>query len=39
VRASGYEPCANSPEAFGRFIREELQRFSEIARQTHIKVH
>jgi tripartite-type tricarboxylate transporter receptor subunit TctC len=39
VRASGYEPCANSPEAFGRFIRVELQRFSEIARQTHIKVH
>jgi tripartite-type tricarboxylate transporter receptor subunit TctC len=39
VLASGYEPCASSPEAFGRFIREELQRFREIARMTNLKVH
>ena len=39
VRMNGYEPCANSPEAFRRFIGEELRRFAEIARQTHIKVH
>jgi tripartite-type tricarboxylate transporter receptor subunit TctC len=39
VLASGYEPCANSPQAFGGFIREELTRFREIARMTNMKVH
>jgi tripartite-type tricarboxylate transporter receptor subunit TctC len=39
VLTSGYEPCANSPQAFRHFIREELQRFREIARITNMKVH
>ena len=39
VRASGYEPCADTPEAFRRFIRDELARFAEIARLTNMKVH
>jgi tripartite-type tricarboxylate transporter receptor subunit TctC len=39
VRASGYEPCADTPEAFRRFIREELARFAEIARLTNMKIH
>jgi hypothetical protein len=39
VLASGYEQCASSPHAFGQFIREELKRFTEISRGTHMKVH
>jgi tripartite-type tricarboxylate transporter receptor subunit TctC len=39
VLANGYEPCANSPDEFRRFIREELKRFAEIARLTNIKLH
>jgi len=39
VLASGYEPCASSPEAFQGFVRDELARFAEIARMTNIKLH
>jgi len=37
--ASGYDACANSPDEFRRFIRDELGRFREIARLTGIKAH
>jgi len=38
VQGSGYEPCANSPDEFRRFIRDELRRFAEIARLTNLKI-
>ncbi|MCC7485628.1 MAG: tripartite tricarboxylate transporter substrate binding protein [Burkholderiales bacterium] len=34
---SGYEPCANTPEVFRRFLRAEIERFTGIARMTNIK--
>ena len=34
----GYEPVATPPEAFSKFMREELVRFREIAKVANIKV-
>ena len=38
MQSGGYEPVATTPDAFRRFMREELVRFREIAKVANIKV-
>jgi tripartite-type tricarboxylate transporter receptor subunit TctC len=37
LRALGTEPGASSPEEFHRMIREELEKWREVARKSNLK--
>ena len=38
LRANGYEPGHNSPEAFNRFIAEEIAKYSQVVKAGNIRV-
>jgi tripartite-type tricarboxylate transporter receptor subunit TctC len=37
LRKGGYEPVGSNAEDFGRFVRAEMQRYAEIAREAKIE--
>ena len=38
ITTLGAEPVGNSPEQFGAFIREEVQKWGDVVRRLGIKV-
>lgn len=38
LRKSGMSPVGNSPEAFGRFVVEEIDRFRKVARDSGMRI-
>jgi tripartite-type tricarboxylate transporter receptor subunit TctC len=39
LTAAGMEPAVSTPEAFGDFIKSEIEKWTKVARAANIKLH